>query len=128
MAQEIKQTSLTIEIPFEEYKELLIIKGRYEELKSQQNIPWTANPRGTTITYKNTKEQRTFDDINKLFNTDNTTLLTEVDGVTFNYILQVKVTIRLFLRYTFLFSKVIGNEVLNFLKLIRLMIICINLR
>ena len=57
MAQEIKQTSLTIEIPFEEYKELLIIKGRYEELKSQQNTPWTVNPRGTTITYTNTKEQ-----------------------------------------------------------------------
>ena len=57
MAQEIKQTSLTIEIPFEEYKELLIIKGRYEELKSQQNIPWAVNPRCTTITYKNTKEQ-----------------------------------------------------------------------
>ena len=27
---------ITIEIPFEEYKELLIIKGRYEELKSQK--------------------------------------------------------------------------------------------
>ena len=58
MAQEVKQTPLTIEIPFEEYKELLIIKGRYEELKSQQNIPWTINnTRGTTITYTNTKEQ-----------------------------------------------------------------------
>ena len=57
MAQEIKQTSLTIEIPFEEYKELLIIKGRYEELKSQQNIPWAVNPRGTTMAYKNTKEK-----------------------------------------------------------------------
>lgn len=50
MAQEVKQTPLTIEIPFEEYKELLIIKGRYEELKSQQNIPWTVKPNGTTIT------------------------------------------------------------------------------
>ena len=39
MAQEVEQTPLTIEIPFEEYKELLIIKGRYEELKSQQSIP-----------------------------------------------------------------------------------------
>lgn len=57
MAQEIKQTPLTIEIPFEEYKELLIIKGRYEELKSQQNIPWTIYPRGTTITYTSTKKQ-----------------------------------------------------------------------
>ena len=27
---------ITIEIPFEEYKELLIIKGKYEELKSQR--------------------------------------------------------------------------------------------
>lgn len=40
-----------IGIPIEEYKELLMIKGKYEELKSQQNIPWTVNPRGTTITY-----------------------------------------------------------------------------
>lgn len=48
---------LTIEIPLEEYKELLIIKGRYEELKSQQNIPWTVKPSGTTITYTNTTEQ-----------------------------------------------------------------------
>ena len=53
MAQEVKQTPLTIEIPFEEYKELLIIKGRYEELKSQQTIPWTVKPNGTTITYTN---------------------------------------------------------------------------
>lgn len=59
MEQEIQEKiKSTIEIPFEEYKELLIIKGRYEELKSQQNIPWTVvNPRGTTITYTNTKEQ-----------------------------------------------------------------------
>jgi len=59
MAQETKNytTPLTIEIPFEEYKELLIIKGRYEELKSQQNIPWTVKPNGTTITYTNTREQ-----------------------------------------------------------------------
>ena len=27
---------ITIEIPFEEYKELLIVKGKYEELKSQK--------------------------------------------------------------------------------------------
>lgn len=57
MAQEVKQTPLTIEIPFEEYKELLIIKGRYEELKSQQSIPWIVNPKDTTITYTNTKKQ-----------------------------------------------------------------------
>lgn len=30
-----KDNEKFIEIPFEEYKELLIIKGRYEELKSQ---------------------------------------------------------------------------------------------
>lgn len=57
MAQEVKQIPLTIEIPFEEYKELLIIKGRYEELKSQQSIPWIVNPKDTTITYTNTKRQ-----------------------------------------------------------------------
>ena len=44
-------------ISLEEYKELLTIKGRYEELKSQQNIPWTVRPNGTTITYTNTREQ-----------------------------------------------------------------------
>ena len=57
MAQEIKKTPLTIEIPFEEYKELLIIKGRYEELKSQQSVPWIVSPKDTTITYTNTKRQ-----------------------------------------------------------------------
>ena len=31
-----KENLITIEIPFEEYKELLIIKGKYEELKSQK--------------------------------------------------------------------------------------------
>lgn len=33
----------SITIPLEEYKELLIIKGKYEELKSQQNIYYTPN-------------------------------------------------------------------------------------
>ena len=33
----------SITIPFEEYKELLIIKGKYEELKSQQNIYYAPN-------------------------------------------------------------------------------------
>ena len=42
-----------ITIPFEEYKELLIIKGRYEELKSQLTlIPSTANPLSPKITYR----------------------------------------------------------------------------
>ena len=64
MAQEVKQEQdfeLTVKISFEEYKELLITKGRYEELKSQQDKeltpPWTVNPRGTLNTYTNTKEQ-----------------------------------------------------------------------
>ena len=35
---------ITIEIPFEEYKELLIIKGKYEELKSQSLIKWEPTP------------------------------------------------------------------------------------
>jgi len=36
---------ITIEIPLDEYKELLIVKGRYEELKSQkyQTIDWKPN-------------------------------------------------------------------------------------
>ena len=34
-----KDNLITIEIPFEEYKELLIIKGKYEELKSQKEKP-----------------------------------------------------------------------------------------
>lgn len=39
-----------ITISLEEYKELLIIKGRYEELKDKNNITWTP-PSKTTITY-----------------------------------------------------------------------------
>ena len=50
MVQEIKKNPLTIEIPLEEYKELLIIKGKYEELKSMPVHPW--NP--TKITWKQT--------------------------------------------------------------------------
>ena len=50
MTQEIKKNPLTIEIPLEEYKELLIIKGKYEELKSMSVYPW--NP--TTITWRQT--------------------------------------------------------------------------
>lgn len=42
----------TITITMEEYKELLIIKGKYEELKEQiQPIGWV--PNRTIITYKN---------------------------------------------------------------------------
>lgn len=53
---------MTIEIPFEEYKELLIIKGKYEELKSQkrETIHWDPSPTiqpvtMPTITYKDIK-------------------------------------------------------------------------
>lgn len=38
-----------ITISLKEYKELLITKGKYEELK---NKCWQCYPRGTTITYK----------------------------------------------------------------------------
>ena len=44
----------TITITLKEYKELLIIKGKYEELKESQQImyvPWRTN-----ITYKNTDD------------------------------------------------------------------------
>ena len=41
-----KENLVTIEIPLEEYKALLMIKGRYEELKSQeenrQKINWNS--------------------------------------------------------------------------------------
>ena len=40
-----------VNIPLEEYKELLIIKGRYEELKNKSNITWTPPSKTTTITY-----------------------------------------------------------------------------
>ena len=41
-----------ISIPLEEYKDLLIIKGKYEELKSQTNtIVWPTKP---NITYTGT--------------------------------------------------------------------------
>ena len=44
-----------ISIPLEEYKELLIIKGKYEELKSQTNtIVWPTKP---NITYTGTPWQ-----------------------------------------------------------------------
>lgn len=39
VVQGSKDNLITIEIPFEEYKELLIIKGKYEELKSQKEKP-----------------------------------------------------------------------------------------
>lgn len=61
--------TIMIEIPLEEYKELLIIKGKYEELKESSkphcagpckpNI-WPTTPTITWTTYgddKNTKEE-----------------------------------------------------------------------
>lgn len=50
MPQEIKidKEEIFITITMEEYKELLITKGKYEELKDKC---WQCYPRGTTITY-----------------------------------------------------------------------------
>ena len=40
-----------VAIPLKEYKDLLMIKGKYEELKSQiTTLYWPSNPR-TNITY-----------------------------------------------------------------------------
>ena len=55
-----KDNLITIEIPFEEYKELLIIKGKYEELKSRQTIKIDYSPTVQpltmpTITYSGDK-------------------------------------------------------------------------
>lgn len=41
----------TITITLEEYKELLVIKGKYEELKERQQITYV--PWRTNITYTN---------------------------------------------------------------------------
>lgn len=38
----------TITIPIEEYKELLIIKGKYEEIKGRQTIDWSPYIPSTT--------------------------------------------------------------------------------
>ena len=44
----------TITITLKEYKELLIIKGKYEELKERQQITYV--PWRTNITYTNTDD------------------------------------------------------------------------
>ena len=49
MTQEIEKDEIFITITIEEYKELLITKGKYEELKNKY---WQCYPRGTTITYR----------------------------------------------------------------------------
>lgn len=45
-----------ITISLEEYKELLMIKGKYEELKEDYAIKNTINWNGTPITYLSSKE------------------------------------------------------------------------
>lgn len=50
-----------ITIPFEEYKELLVIKGRYQELKSKTGIIYRdlENDNGITVTpYKVTCQDK----------------------------------------------------------------------
>ena len=46
-----KDISQYITIPMEEYKELLIIKGKYEELKSNQTL-YPTYPSWSKITYR----------------------------------------------------------------------------
>ena len=58
-----------IEIPFEEYKELLTIKGKYEELKSNQSIQYIPLTSPTspltmpTITHNDDKRTKSNPDI-----------------------------------------------------------------
>lgn len=58
-----------IEIPFEEYKELLTIKGKYEELKSNQLIQYVPLTSPTppltmpTITYTDDKHTKNNPDV-----------------------------------------------------------------
>ena len=40
-----------ITIPMEEYKKLLIIKGKYEELKGRQTIDWSPYTPSTTYPF-----------------------------------------------------------------------------
>ena len=55
---ETKETKKTIAIDMEEYKELLMIKGRYEELKERQSI--------TPILYRGNSENKEVYDVNKV--------------------------------------------------------------
>lgn len=50
-----EKNTITIEIPLEEYKELLTIKDKYEELKSQCNQLTISSPLHPNITYLNTE-------------------------------------------------------------------------
>ena len=54
----MEETKTTIAIDMEEYKELLIIKGRYEELKERQTM--------TPILYRGNSENKEVYDINKV--------------------------------------------------------------
>lgn len=54
----MEEKKITIAIDMEEYKELLIIKGRYEELKERQAI--------TPILYRGNSENKETYDINKV--------------------------------------------------------------
>ena len=58
IAKETKNNrEVLISIPLEEYKELLIIKGKYEELKSQYWIkPLETLPRISYLTEENEKD------------------------------------------------------------------------
>lgn len=56
--QTIDNVKSEITISMDEYKELLIIKGRYEELNSRTLIPQTRYPY-TRVTYRSSDEENT---------------------------------------------------------------------
>lgn len=56
--QTVDDVKPEITIPMDEYKELLIIKGRYEELNSRTLIPQTIYPY-TRVTYRSFDEEDT---------------------------------------------------------------------
>jgi len=57
-SSEKEKQPIMIEIPLEEYKELLMIKGKYEELKSQR-VDYPLPYNRTTITYTDSKGKST---------------------------------------------------------------------
>jgi hypothetical protein len=54
----MEETKTTIAIDIAEYKELLMIKGRYEELKERQSV--------TPILYRENSDKKDIYDINKI--------------------------------------------------------------
>lgn len=56
--QTVDNVKPEITISMDEYKELLIIKGRYEELNSRTLIPQTIYPY-TRVTYRSSDEENT---------------------------------------------------------------------